>query len=73
MVTVKVLVVYPDCIVVLPDTSVVQSPVIVVPERFTDLTLSDTVPPDDPVDVVADVILDAELVPIALIDDTRYV
>ena len=65
----KVLVVYPVCIVVPPDMSVVQSPVIVLPVSPIVFTISDTV--ELVVLVVADTVLDGELVPIALIADTR--
>ena len=68
-VAVKVLVVYPVCIVVPPDMSVVQSPVIVLPESPTVFTVSDTVELVV-LPVVADAVLDGELVPTPLIADT---
>ena len=70
VVTVKVLVVYPVCIVVPPDTSVVQSPVIVSPASPTVFTFSDTVELVV-LPVVADEVLDVELVPTELIADMR--
>ena len=69
VVTVKVLVVYPVCVVVPLDMSVVQSPVIVLPASPTVFTVSDTV--ELVVLVVPDAVLDGELVPTELIADTR--
>ena len=67
----KVIVVYPVCIVFPPDISVVQSPVIVLPVSPTDFTVKDTLEPDVfPAKVVAEAVFDGKLVPTELIADT---
>ena len=71
VVTVKVFVVYPVCIVVPPDISVVQSPVIVLPVSPTDFTVKDTEDPVVAVLVVADMVFDGKLVPTELIAEAR--